>query len=127
MASLNDFINPDLTSNDVLHSSGYVSGNGSGGGAGGRSIEQRRADLNKPRTVGSYQHSELGQRGNRTKARTADQKSGRVYDASNDSFSDNAKFSNRKQGGLSDNKIDRSVERRQHYVEPPSRNYNPFG
>lgn len=129
MVSLNDFIDPDLTASDVVHSSGYASaasGSSIGSGNGGLSLEQRRQLLNKPRTVGSYQYSELGRRGNRTKARTADQTTGRVYDASNDTFEDRAKFSNRRPGGISGNKVDKSIERRQHFIEPPTRNHNPY-
>jgi hypothetical protein len=132
MANLNDFIDPDLTTSDVIHSSGYAqvaSGGAMGAGAGGLSLEQRRKQMYGRQTVGSYAQSELGRRYASSKARTADQKKGRVYDASTDSFDDKAGFGNRRGGGVKDrSQVDTSsIQRRQHYVEPPTRNYNPFG
>ena len=130
MASLDQFLNSDLGADDVTHSSGYVGAGGVGGGAGGLSMEQRRKLLNQPRVVGSYAESQLGRRFQGSKARTADQKRGRVYDANTDSFSDDAKFSNRQKGGLNADKVDASVAKRQHFVEPSSRpkpqGYNPY-
>ena len=131
MTSLNKFINPDLSAADVLHSSGYVSASGIGSAMGGLSIEKRRQLLNQPRVVGSYQQSQLGRRYGAAKARTADQQSGRVYDASSDTFDDKAQYSNRKAGNIKDtSKIDSNIERRQHFVEPSSRpkpqGYNPY-
>ena len=127
MADLNQFLNQDLTAGDVAHSSGYgvVAG---GGGAGGLSMDQRRKLLNQPRVVGSYQYSRLGRQGSSIKARTADQQRGKVYDASSDTLSDSAKFSNRQGGGIKNRtQIDtKSVERRQHFVEPPSRGYDRY-
>ncbi|MFZ1360775.1 MAG: hypothetical protein WAS27_01970 [Candidatus Saccharimonadales bacterium] len=131
MASLDQFINPDLSTNDVLHSSGYVDALGNGSGAGGLSMEKRRQLLNQPRTVGTYGQSQLGRRYGAVKARAADQKVGRVYDASSDSFSDGTKTSNRQVGGIKDKaNIDSSVRRRQHFVEPSQRpkpsGHNPY-
>lgn len=131
MADLNQFLNQDLSADDVAHSNGYGAAAG-GGGAGGLSMEQRRKLLNQPRVVGAYQYSRLGRQGSGVKARTADQQRGRVYDPSSDSFSDSAKTNNRQQGGIKDSsQIDtKSVERRQHFVEPSQRpkpqGYNPF-
>jgi len=127
MADLNQFLNRDLTADDVAHSSGYASAAG-GGGAGGLSMEQRRKLLNQPRVVGAYQYSRLGRQGSSVKARTADQNRGRVYDASSDTMSDDAVTSNRQQGGIKDrSQIDtKSVERRQHFIEPPSRGHDPY-
>ena len=62
MADLNQFLNRDLTADDVLHSNGYANAAG-GGGAGGLSMDQRRKLLNQPRVVGSYQYSRLGRQG----------------------------------------------------------------
>lgn len=127
MADLNQFLNQGMNASDVAHSNGYgvVAG---GGGAGGLSMEQRRKLLNQPRVVGAYQYSRLGRQGSATKARTADQKQSRAYDASSNSFSDNATYGNRQQGGISDRtQVDtKSVERRQHFVEPPSRGYDKY-
>jgi hypothetical protein len=127
MADLNQFLNKDLTADDVNHSNGYGAVAG-GGGAGGLSMEQRRKLLNQPRVVGAYQYSRLGRQGASVKARTADQQRGRVYDASSGSFSDDASYSNRQQGGIKDRtQIDtKSVERRQHFIEPPSRGYDKY-
>ena len=130
MASLNDFINPDLKTSDITHSSGYVSNSGAGLGAGGLSLVQRGQLANKPRIVGSYAMSHLGRRYGAAKARTVDDKSGgRAYDANADTFQDQATYgSNRQSGKIADKaQIDKSVERAQHFVEPPSRNYNPYG
>ena len=130
MASLDQFLNSDLNADDVTHSSGYVGAGGIGGGAGGLSMEQRRKLLNQPRVVGAYGQSQLGSRYAGSKARTADQKRGRVYDASSDTFSDDAKFSNRQKGGVSADKVDSSVAKRQHFIEPSARpkpqGYNPY-
>ncbi len=132
MADLNQFLNQDLTADDVAHSNGYGAVAG-GGGAGGLSMEQRRKLLNQPRVVGAYQYSRLGRQGSSLKARTADQSAGngRVYDASRGGFNDESasKYgNNRQQSGVQDrNQIDtKSVERRQHFIEPPSRGYDKF-
>ena len=130
MVSLNDFIDPDLTTNSIAHTSGYVTGPGLGAGGGGLSMDQRRKQLYGRQVVGSYGQSELGRRYAGVKARTADQKKGRVYDASSDTFDDKAKFSNRRPGGgIKDrSQVDTaSINRRQNFIEPPSRGYNPFG
>ena len=122
MADLNQFLNKDLTADDVAHSNGYASVAG-GGGAGGLSMERRRQLLNQPRVVGAYQYSRLGRQGSAVKARTADQDRGRVYDASSDSFDDKANVSNRQANDIKDrSKIDtKSIDRRQHFIEPASR------
>jgi len=127
MADLNQFLNQGMTADDVAHSSGYGAVAG-GGGAGGLSMDQRRKLLNQPRVVGAYQYSRLGRQGSSAKARTADQTRGQVYDASTDSLSDGAVTSNRQQGGIKDrNQIDtKSVERREHFIEPPSRSYDKY-
>lgn len=127
MADLNQFLNQGLSADDVAHTNGYGTVAG-GGGAGGLSMEQRRKLLNQPRVVGAYQYSRLGRQGSSVKARTADQTRGRAYDAGSDSFSDEAKSSNRQQGGVKDRgQVDTaSVERRQHFIEPPSRGYDKY-
>lgn len=127
MASLNQYLNKDLTANDIAHSSSYASIAG-GAGAGGLSMEQRKKILNQPRVVGAYHHSRLGSQGSSVKSRTADQNQSRVYDASNDSFGDEASGSNRQNGSIRDKKqIDsRSIERRQHFVEPQARKYDKY-
>ena len=125
MADLNQFLNQDLTADDVLHSNGYGAVAG-GGGAGGLSMEQRRKLLNQPRVVGEYRYSRLGRQASAIKARTADKKTSHAYDASSDSFDDNATFSNRKNNAIKDrSQIDtKSVERRQRFIEPPSRGHD---
>jgi hypothetical protein len=127
MPDLNQFLNKDLTANDVAHSSGYGAIAG-GGGAGGLSMDQRHKLLNQPRVVGAYQYSRLGRQGSSIKSRTADQNRGRVYDASNDSFEDKASTGNRQKSDIKDrSKIDtKSIERRQHFVEPPTRGYDKY-
>lgn len=133
MVNLNDFIDPDLTTSDVVHSSGYAqaaSGGaiGAAGSTGGLSMDQRRKLMYGRQMVGSYAQSQLGRRFGTHKARTADQKRGRVYDASTDTFSDDSKLGNRQSGGVKDRtQIDTSsIERRQRFIEPPKRNYNPY-
>lgn len=127
MADLNQFLNQGLSADDVAHTNGFGAAAG-GAGAGGLSMAKRRQLLNQPRVVGSYQYSRLGRQAMSSKARTADQTRGRVYDASSDSFSDAAATSNRQQGGVQDRtQVDtKSVERRQHFVEPPSRGYDKY-
>lgn len=127
MADLNQFLNQGLSADDIAHTNGYgvVAG---GGGADGLSMEKRRQLLNQPRVVGAYQYSRLGRQSSSVKSRTADQSRARVYDASSDSFTDSGRVGNRQsnqsngQGGVA-----KSVERRQHYVEPPTRKYDRFG
>lgn len=126
MADLNQFLNKGLSADDVSHSNGYgvVAG---GGGAGGLSMEQRKKLLNQPRVVGAYQYSRLGRQASASMARTANQQKGRVYDASSDTISDNPTSGNRHHGGINDStQIDKSIEKRQHFVEPPSRNYDKY-
>ena len=128
MADLNQFLNQGMTADDIAHTNGYGAAAG-GGGAGGISMEQRRKLLNQPRVVGAYQYSRLGRQGSSVKARTADQSKSRVYDASSDSFSDKAGYANnRQQGGVqSQTQVDtKSIERRQHFIEPPSRGYDKY-
>jgi hypothetical protein len=128
MASLSEFIDPNFSTADALHTSGYVSASGIGGGMGGLSMEKRREQLNQSRTVGSYQHSHLGRRYGALKARTADQKSGRVFDASSGIFKDKAGYGNRQSSAIkNESQIDSSIAKRQHFVEPPTRKYNPYG
>src|SRR3989344_4380368 len=127
MASLNDFIDPDLTTNDVLHSSGYAQAAG-GASAGGLSMEQRRKMMHGRQMAGSYAQSQLGRRYGSVKARTADQKKGREYDASADKFDDKAGFGDRRAASLDKSKVDTpSIARRHAFIEPQKRNYNPFG
>lgn len=123
MPDLNQFLGNAQSADDIGHTSGYGAG-----GAGGLSMDQRRKLLNQPRVVGAYQYSRLGRAGSSMKARTADQKQGRAYDASSDSFSDGGVTSNRQQGGIQDrSQIDtKSVERREHFIEPPSRGYDKY-
>lgn len=128
MASLNEFIDPDLTTSDIVHSSGYAraaAGDAIGASGGGLSMEQRRQKMYGRRVVGSYAQSHLGRRFGAQKARTADQTRGRVYDASSDSFNDTARFSNRQPGGTGSSP-DRGVQRRQHFIEPTPRRHDPY-
>ena len=127
MPDLNQFLGNAQSADDIGHSNGYGAVAG-GGGAGGLSMDQRRKLLNQPRVVGAYQYSRLGRQSSAIKARTADQARGRAYDASTDSLSDGAVTSNRQQGGIKDStQVDtKSIERRQHFVEPPKRGYDKF-
>lgn len=126
MPNLDDILNSKANADDVAHSNGIGSVAG-GGGAGGLSMDQRKKLLSQPRVVGDYKYSRLGRQGSSSKARTADQKIGRAYDASSDSFIDEAATSNRQQGGIKDDvQVDKSIEKRQHFIEPPSRGYDKF-
>jgi hypothetical protein len=130
MADLNQFLNKDLTSNDMSHSNGLGAVAG-GGGAGGLSMEERQRRLNQPRVLGAqgrYEYSRLGRQGSAVKARTADQDKKRSYDASTDTFSDSASYSNRQTSAIKDeSQIDtKSIEKRQHFIEPPSRTHDKY-
>jgi hypothetical protein len=127
MADLNQFLNKDLSIDDVQHSSGIGAVAG-GGGAGGLSMEQRRQLLNQPRVVGSYNYSQLGRRFSSVKARTYDQKKGQIYNQQSDNSSTDANASNRQNAGIKDRgKIDtKSIERRQQYIEPKGRGFDKY-
>jgi len=126
MTDLSQFIDPDLSTNDILHSNGYGVAAG-GGGMGGLSMERRRQLMNQPRIVGAYSRSILGRQGSSYKARTADQKGDRAYDASRGTFVDDVSYGrNRQNNALSENKVERNIERRQHFIEPPARKYDPY-
>lgn len=128
ISSLNQFIDPDLSADDVLHTNGYGDVAG-GGGAGGLSIEQRR-NLNRKeaRTVQDYKYSQLGRQGSAVKSRTANQSRARVYDASTGTFSDKAGYANRRNGSIGGRgQIDTaSINRRQHFIEPQPRMHDPY-
>lgn len=127
MADLNQFLNKDLSIDDVQHSSGIGAVAG-GGGAGGLSMEQRRRLLNQPRVVGSYNYSQLGRQFSSVKARTYDQKRGQLNDPNSDNVVSDEMIGNRQKSGIKDRgKIDiKSVERRQKYTEPSPRNFDKF-
>lgn len=128
MADLNQFINPDFTSSDVLHGNGYGAAAG-GAAAGGLSMDQRRKILNQPRVVGAYQYSRLGRQGSSYKARTADQKGQRAYDASTDTFTDGPMYGRNRQQGENNGggrQTDNSINRRQHFIEPSKRGYDKY-
>lgn len=128
MPNLNYYLNKDLSSGDVSHSNGMGSVAG-GGGAGGLSMDRRRELLNKPRVVDAYHHSRLGRLGPSMRVRTADQKSVRSYDASSDTFVDNPSYGNRQRANMKNTgQINtKSVERRQRFIEPPSRKFDKYG
>lgn len=129
MVSLDKFIDPDLSAEEIQHSSGYVSKTGVGSGAGGLSMEKRLEMSRKTRIVGEYRHSHLGRRHKvGLRARTVQRQDERVYDASSDTFLDKSKLSNRRHGGVKPSQTDSSsIAKRQHFIEPPSRKYNPYG
>ena len=126
MSDLSQYLNQDMNADDVAHTNGYASAAG-GAGAGGLSMEQRRK-RDEIRVVGDYRRSRLGSQGSASKAKTADQQKGRVYDASTGSFVDDAIVGNRQKNDLnSGTQTDtKSVEKRQHFIEPPSRGYDKF-
>lgn len=123
MTDLNQFLNQDMTADDANHTSGIGAG-----GAGGLSMEQRRKLLNQPRVVGAYQYSRLGRQGSSAKVRTVGEDGKRVYDVSNDSFTNTSTPGNRHQGDVKElpKQDAQSVERRQHFIEPPKRGYDKY-
>lgn len=127
MADLNQFLNQGLDADDVAHSNGYANVAG-GASAGGLSMDERRKRLNQPRVVGEYKYSHLGTQGSSSKAKTADQQKGRVYDASSGSFVDDAAIGNRQKGDIKNSsQVDtQSIEKRQRFIEPPSRGYDKY-
>lgn len=133
MSTLNDFIDPDLTTSDVIHSNGYAQAAAGGtvsGGAGsdGVSMSQRRKLMYGRRLVQSYTQSQLGQRYGAVKARTVGQQKGRAYDASSDKFSDKAGYGIRRSTGTRGGVAAEPLPPPQrHFVEPPARTHDPFG
>lgn len=126
MSDLNQYLNQGIGADDVAHTNGYANA-ANGAGAGGLSMEERRKRLNQPRVVGEYKYSRLGSQGSSSKAKTIDQKSGRAYDASTGGFTDGAIVGNRQKNNVDSNQVDtKSVEKRQRFVEPPSRGYDKF-
>lgn len=127
MSDLNQFLNQGTSADDLAHSNGYANV-ANGAGAGGLSMEERRKRLNQPRVIGAYKYSKLGSMGTSSKAKTVGQQRGRVYDASSETFVDDAAISNRQQGDVKDStQVDKgSIEKRQHYIEPPSRGYDKY-
>ena len=127
MTDLNIFLNKDLSADDVLHSNamGAVAG---GGAAGGLSIEKRRQLLNRPRVIGSYEHSArvARQQGTFARPQTFAQQQARG-EANNGAGSAEIPSSNRQQGGIqSRNQIDNSIDRRQRFNEPKGRSFDKF-
>lgn len=142
MSNLNDFIDPDITASDVVHSSGYgkaaAGGSLAAGGAGGLSMQQRRQQMYGRRVVGSYAQSQLGRQFGASRPRTVQDRKERVFDPTTGNYveksrsgdrQDDSRYGTNRQGGgmRTNSQIDRSVSQRQHFVEPPTRNYNPFG
>lgn len=140
MTLLNDLRNQDLSTGDITHSSGYASaasGDSIGSSADGVSMEQRRQLMHSRTTIGSYTQSHLGRRYGAIRPRTADGTKGRAYDESAGVFIDKVGYSNRERTGVKVKERNRnqvqidkssaSIERRTHFIEPPARNYNPFG
>ncbi len=126
MPDLSQFLGNARSADDIGHTNGYAGAAG-GGGSGGLSMEQRRKLLNQPRVVGAYQYSRLGRQGSAVKARTADQKQSRAYDASSNSFSDNATYSSHQRGGKVEGQTQPNEgARREHFIEPPSRGYDKY-
>lgn len=138
MGDLNQFINPDLNTNDILHSNAYGQASG-GGGAGGLSMDARQKKVGQTRVVGSYQYSKLGSQRSVQRANPAGKTSGQVYDPSTGQFvggstssgkpdDTSAPYGNSRQMGdiKNSSQIDKSTQQRQQFREPPSRGYNPF-
>lgn len=137
MTSLNDLRNQDLSTGDVIHSSGYASaasGSSIGSSADGISMEQRRQLMHSRKIVGSYTQSQLGRRYGAIRPRTADAKS-RTYDESSGSYTEDTSYigRNRRRKDITVQQRNQvqidtaSIDRRRHFIEPPTRNYNPFG
>lgn len=130
MSTLNDFIDPDLTTADVVHSSGYAQaasgGSLAGGGAGGLSMEQRRQQMYGRKVVGSYVHSRLGTQHGASRPRTAGQKQARVFDPTTGTYVEKAGYGRQRQGINTGTRPSAAAPQRR-FTEPPARNYNPFG
>ena len=132
MSTLNDFIDPDLTASDVVHSSGYgqaaAGGSLASGGAGGLSMEQRRKQMYGRRIVGSYAQSRLGLQHGAARPRTAGQKQARVFDPTTGTYIEKATYGRKPQdldtGGRA---APPPPPQQRRFSEPPARNYNPFG
>ncbi len=122
MADLNQFIDPDFSSRDVAHSNGLGSGGASMSMASRYELRDREV-----RVVGSYDRSLLGRQRGRRMSKTADDKKGKTYDPSTDTFVDTPSNSNRQSSSIKDNnQIDKSVERRHQFTEPKARNFDKF-
>lgn len=130
MSTLNDFIDPDLTAADVVHSSGYAQaasgGSLGGGGAGGLSMQQRRQQMYGRRVVGSYAHSRLGTQHGAARPRTAGQKQDRVFDPTTGTYVEKVGYGRQRQN-LNTGMRSGATTPQRRFTEPPARNYNPFG
>jgi hypothetical protein len=163
MTSFNELRNPDLSTGDVIHSSGYASaasGDSIGSSADGVSMEQRRQLMHSRKIVRSYAESHLGRRHGAIRPRMADEshtqfhpvrpdggmrprtadeaneiRSRRAYDESAGAYTDNVGYSSRNRSRKDIVVKQRNhvqieklpIEQRRHFIEPPTRNYNPFG
>ncbi len=138
MTLLSDFIEPDLNISDVVHSSGYAqaaSGGRVGSGGSRLSMEQRRKLLYGRQVVGSYQQSTLGRQYGDAKPKTVDElqqareQRDNMYEKRVGKRTKpgapgvKGRPSSAADGTISSN----NIERRQQFIEPPSRSYNPYG
>ena len=133
MAQLSDFIEPDLSTSDVVHSNGYAQAASDGGaavsgaGSDGMSMQQRKEQMYNSRYVKGYHWSNLGKRYGAVKARTVGQQTGRAYDAGSDTFSDKAGYSIRRSTGTRGGRPAAPMPAPQrHFVEPQGRTHNPY-
>lgn len=143
MASLNEFIDPDLTAGDVVHSSGYASagmGGTIGGSAGGLSMEERRKRMYGRTIIGDYKHSKLGRTYGLAKSRSVDQVGTRsYYDGASGELTTEARYvhpskdkpaSSSRQGYNATRSTEGSAPPAapaRRFVEPPARRHNPYG
>lgn len=131
MAQLSDFIEPDITTDDIVHSNGYAQAATnsaiSGAGSDGMSMQQRKDQMYNNRYVKGYRWSNLGRRYGAVKARTVGQQNGRAYDAGSDSFSDKAGYSIRRSTGTRGGRPAAPMPTPQrHFIEPRGRMHDPY-
>lgn len=119
MADLNQFLNKDLTTDDVTGGGAY--------GLSSSSFDQRNKKKDETRVIGAYNRSILGSKHSSAMAKTVTQDANKVYDASSGQVTEGPSYGgNRQANTVQDAQVDRSVERRQHFIEPTPRNYDKY-
>ncbi len=123
MPNFSQFLNEDQGSGLDIHSSAYGAA-ARGASTGGLSLDARRKLINQPRVISPYKNSHLGNNRNRLDTTRP------ILNLGGDDKVDDGQGtgSNRQAGGIKDQaQVDSSIAKRQHFTEPPKRNFDKFG